>query len=308
MHMIILDSGISEYQKDILTVDIGHGTFDENGHGTKIVDITSKIANFAKITSIRILNRYNECSLSDLLNALEVCADIDADVLCMSIVVEGNGKFRALKKLVDHISHKGTLIVAPLHNRKNFSIPAAYNNVVGVQAVPVNAVNASKFAFYSEKSKIQCQIPLSGIVCKTRGNSYSYFAGNSCACAFFSSELLCRLRVRALSSVSDVNRLYREIKYEDSCIYPYLHPDTSCYKSDTFALVREQVIDTLEKCNYNWGSTNSLLNEITSIDLLVNRLNDIGLKINNSSFLSMSDLENVDKLTHYLCTQNQHLT
>lgn len=305
MHVIVLDSGMSEHQKNVCSVDIGYGTYDENGHGTKIIDVTSTVANFSKITSIKILNRYNECNLRDLVKALEVCGDIDADVLCMSMVVEGNGKFRTIKKLIDYISRKGTLIVAPLHNRKDYAIPAAYKNVVGVQALSSNAVSTNGCAFYSEKSKIQCQIPLSGIVCKTIGNSYAYFSGNSCACAFFSAELLCRLRARLLSSVSDVNKLYRKIEYEDSYIFQYLNPDTLCYKSDTFALIREKVINALEKCNYSWVSTNCLFNEVANIDLLVNKLNDIGLKINNSAFLRISDLESVDKLTHYLCTQNR---
>ena len=65
MHMILLDSGISEFQHNVSTVDIGYGVYDENGHGTKIVDIINKVAGFAKITSIKILNKYNECCLED---------------------------------------------------------------------------------------------------------------------------------------------------------------------------------------------------------------------------------------------------
>lgn len=118
---------------------------------------------------------------------------------------------------------------------------------------------------------------------------------------------MCRSRVSVLSSASDVNKLYQKIEYKDYYIYPYLHPDTPFCKSDAYASMREKVINALEECNYRWVSTKGLIDEITDIDLLVNRLNDIGLKINKSSFLRISDLENVDTLTHYLCTQNPFL-
>lgn len=302
MHMIVLDSGISEFQNNVATVDIGYGAYDENGHGTKIVDIASNVASFAKITSIKILNKHNECSLEDLIKALEACADMDADVLCMSMTLEGNGNFWTLKKLIERISRKGTLIVAPLHNRKNYAIPAAYKNVVGVRAL---TSNDKEYTFYSEKTSIQCQMPITGVVCKTIGNSYAYFTGNSCACAFFSAELLCRLRTTELPSVSRVNKLYRTIEFADTYIYPYLCHKFPGVERNAFPNIREHVIKTLEKCNCRKWSADHLYEEIPNIAVFVDSLSNIGLQINNSSFLRVEDLENIDKLTSYLCAQNQ---
>ena len=305
MHMILLDSGISEFQHNVSAVDIGYGVYDENGHGTKIVDIVNKVAGFAKITSIKILNKCNECRLEDLIKALDICANMDADVLCMSMTLESNGNFWVLKKIIERISRKGTLIVAPLHNRKNYAIPAAYRNVVGVRAL---ISNDKEYSFYSGKARIQCQIPIIGAVCKTIGNSYAYFNGNSCACAFFSAELLCRLRTMALSSVSDVNKLYRTIDFEDTYIYPYLNQAHPNIGQDIFSDIQEHVINTLKKCACSRWSEDHLYERIPNIAVFVDGLSNIGLQINNSSFLCVRDLENIDSLTRYLCTQNPDFT
>jgi len=301
MHAVIIDSGVSDCQKHVNTIDVGCGTTDENGHGTQIVNVVSKIVPFAQLSSIRILNKNNECSLQDLIDALRACIDINADVLCISMTLESNYNSAELKRIVNQLANKNTIIVAPLHNRLSYGIPAVYKHVIGVQTAPTLP---QKNRFYFNHSRIQARIPLVGIVCESINNSYRFFSGNSCACAFFFAELVSAMKVKNVDNIPNINCIYKNLMFSDTYIYRYLYSDDFAADDGSLDSIRHCIVNALAEQRQSLYNNNVLYDLISDITLFVNSLETSGLSINNSAFLRIDTLSSIDLLAKYLLMQN----
>lgn len=110
------------------------------GHGTAVVSIVQRQTEGLDvvINSYKILERIEDdvgCDLDTLLFSLNyILVNVQCKIVHMSFGVRYHSK--ELKKLCDAIVEKGIIIVSAFDNNGAISYPAAYDNVIGVDASP----------------------------------------------------------------------------------------------------------------------------------------------------------------------------
>ncbi len=150
--IVVLDSGVLETHKSIdnkslkmLEIkshkdglyEIIAGGSDNVGHGTAVISILqNQIKMPIRICSVKILNESNTitgCEIDRLLFALSY---IKENISCKIIHMSCGLKYynQELKDICDAIINKDVIIVAAFNNDGSVSFPAAFENVIGVDA------------------------------------------------------------------------------------------------------------------------------------------------------------------------------
>ena len=162
--IVVLDSGILKTHKSINNklinmyeiklqkdgaYNICEGGIDNVGHGTAVISILQNQINApVKICSVKILcenNTITSCEIDRLLFALTY---IKENISCKIIHMSCGVKYynQKLKDVCDEISNKGTIIVSAFNNDGSVSFPAAFSNVIGVDA-SLRCIYSDDFVF-----------------------------------------------------------------------------------------------------------------------------------------------------------------
>lgn len=115
-----------------------------NDHGTMCARIFEHYAGDCEyqIIDIKVLNSIYDIedsenigkgNINDLNTALELCLDLKADIISMSLGSSLLSDSRYVRDTIDKLNQKGTIIVAANSNSRKLSVPAVFPEVFGVE-------------------------------------------------------------------------------------------------------------------------------------------------------------------------------
>lgn len=300
--IVFCDSGVSlEQMGYVQSYDIGYGIYDENGHGSSLIGLVHKINNRIRLKSIKILNKNNEGSLDGVINALRKCMDLDSRIICLALSVDNSVTMNIeLEKIVEQIKSKGKIIIAALYNGDTFSIPAGYQQVIGVKAREIWDVQTY---FYDEVRSIQCELPIEDFFWKSFNGDYVKMGGNSVACAFF-SEHIASVYDNKMYQLSEIQKIVTRQTVEKLGYYRYF--DYLSMHSNQDSKIIHIICSAIHDYNIDISDGNILVKfkNLKQLSSYLNELERKGLKINKRTFLRKYDLQNVRTMTNYFLVQN----
>lgn len=189
MKIAVIDSGIdSTYysENDFLKEYIGYNyngyTISENskvgddfGHGTQCVDCIHQLLPDAKIHVVRVLDANGNTSVEMLSKALNDLVDSDVDIINLSLSLTNSfdGNLRSIcKTLYDN----GKIITASVENGKKSSVPAIFEEVIGV----IGGFHTSADEYYYLKDKsIELICDCVPMMVRSKEGRFEFFSGNS---------------------------------------------------------------------------------------------------------------------------------
>ena len=301
--IIFCDSGISKEQSGYVeSYDIGYGVYDENGHGTSLIDLVHRINEKIEFKSIKMLDENNEGTLDGLINALNKCIEMDGSVICLALSIDGTiNENKELQETVERVVERGKIIVAALHNEASYSIPAGFRNVIGVKTI---GISSKTTRFYDVTQPIQCELPTENFFCKSLDGEYVKFGGNSVACAFFAEHIASILKNNKEYRLPEIQTCVAGQKITDVEYYSFF--DYLVTHSEHEYEIRKKIMDVTKQCNLDQFD-NHILMAIKSMRHLNHYLKELeknGLEINKKTFLRKYDLQTVSTLTNYFMVQN----
>ena len=125
----------------------------ETSHGTVCARVLDYFASGYELFSIQILNGNGKITdkpmgnIHHLKQGLELCMELDVDIVCMSAVSSILSDSSILYTTVQKLAKKSVLAAA-LDNRKYITIPTAYPFVTGVQSDIRNCLRAGELAYH----------------------------------------------------------------------------------------------------------------------------------------------------------------
>ena len=144
--VVLLDSGVNAEHPIFKDVTIEEYIFDDKkdlwirkkvnpqqGHGTAIAGIICSNSNVKKIVSFKIFEERMNADVNKVISALEyIYENIDCRIINMSFgITYYNTK---LKRICEKLDEKGVVCIAAYDNMGTISYPAAFKEVIGVDA------------------------------------------------------------------------------------------------------------------------------------------------------------------------------
>ncbi|KEO84423.1 S8 family serine peptidase [Tumebacillus flagellatus] len=147
--IVVLDSGVNVEHPDLAAhtfegisvvedrdgFRVTEGFADTLGHGTAVTGILKRLVPEADIFAVKVFHEELSTSLERLLYAMEyVLHNIDCHILHLSLGVVQDSEIKRLRSLCESLTAKGVLIVSAFDNDGAVSYPAAFSEVIGVDA------------------------------------------------------------------------------------------------------------------------------------------------------------------------------
>jgi subtilisin family serine protease len=164
---------------------------DGNSHGTHCSGIIASqdnaqgvigVAPGASIHTVRVFDNSGLFSASDLIEAMNACAEAGANIISMSLGGPVNTAFENAE--ITRLKDQGILVVAASGNDGNganrVEYPAGYDSVMGVGAADANSEIASFSTYNSEVDVAGPGVDVLSTT-STSDSSYSEFSGTSMA-------------------------------------------------------------------------------------------------------------------------------
>lgn len=184
-----------------------HECGDSVGHGTAVYNIIYQMAPFAEITMFRIFDENMEISSTDLALFLEYVKNYDHfDIINLSLGVVLCENVVDLYEICDRITKEKTIIVSAFDNNGAVSFPAAFDNVIGVDA----SLKYNKIHQYSYVEDSIVNIIGKGTIQKVAWTNPDYIVaqGSSFACAYITGIIAGIME----NGIKDNNLIKKELK------------------------------------------------------------------------------------------------
>lgn len=252
--IVILDSGLSVNSSEqisglcIKVTDGNEITIDSenyadlNGHGTIIYNTIRKYAPESCVLMVKIFDDKHDIDEDNLLVVLNYIKDnIPCRIINLSCGLKICHKISIFKKLCADIVASGTIIVAAFDNDNNYSYPACFDEVIGVDNNDkINYIYDYEFV---ESSPINIRAKGRMQRVKIEGDKYAVVSGSSIACAYIASYIsqLCKDTVLNHDSVLD------SLKKNASYVYPALCYDRQCIEKDKFSYMKNVAVFPVNK-------------------------------------------------------------
>lgn len=202
----VVDSGIDEdLYPDKVTQHfdfVGENEGEKNKHGNLCCSAILRIDPDVEIYDIKILNKFNCCSIKTLLEALEYIGKTDVDIINLSLASNTiNNYYNEYFSLINRLIESGKIIIASLSNNRTKSYPASLENVIGVDGSLF--INDNTY-WYNSELEIQCIADGKPIFLKAENSKFEMFGGNSKATSIFTgivSKYLSKSIVKDFQSI-----------------------------------------------------------------------------------------------------------
>ena len=196
IRIAIMDSGIDfehlEFGDNIKegynAIEPGCLPVDESGHGTLVSGIIASqnnlvglvgVAPKAEIYPIKVLDKYGEGNINNIINGIKWCIENNIQIINMSFALLIDDK--KLKEAIDEATDSGIIIVASAFNSSNeIGYPAKYENVFSVIAIDHNFKIHGNTNVYN----VDFAAPGINIISTAKHNQYEEVSGNSFATPF----------------------------------------------------------------------------------------------------------------------------
>jgi subtilisin len=166
VQICVIDTGVDSTHPDLTEV-MGYKNparpwnFDNMGHGTHIAGIVAGVAPEAQVLSVNIFDAFHVTThASDIVAAAMACADMDADIL--SISLGGSLPSPLEEQILQHLYDSFDIItVAAAGNAGNekFSYPASYEQNAGLLSVAAVDEKKQRAAFSQTNSRVDIAAP-----------------------------------------------------------------------------------------------------------------------------------------------------
>ncbi|MGZ4107630.1 MAG: S8 family serine peptidase [Tumebacillaceae bacterium] len=149
IRIVVMDSGVNVQHQDLQSYSFSglsiqqeeEGVFrvtediqDTLGHGTAVSAIIKKLVPQAEIFAVKVFQDELETNLDTLLYALEQVEKVECHILHLSLGVTQGDDIPRLREICERLTAKGVIIVSAFDNDGAISYPAAFPNVIGVDA------------------------------------------------------------------------------------------------------------------------------------------------------------------------------
>lgn len=318
----ILDSGIlekhpavvnSKYRSFSLSFDpnLGcvraeQGGTDKIGHGTAVYHIIRQMAPEAEITMFRIFDQETEVDSNNFAAFLQYVGEFEQfDIINLSLGVTLCDNVSQLYDICEEISKRGSIIVSAFDNGGAISFPAAFNNVIGVDA-SLEYKNIHTYG-YIENSIVN--IIGKGTIQRIAWAEPYYIIsqGSSFTCAYISAiisellregysgidQIMFQLRSRAKNVKGSVSR-YRDRQAVPSIKKAVLFP----FNKEMHALVRFQdllgfsivgVFDVAKSSRVGRSTSKLLGTEELMQDFIIEDINKLDMELFDTMILGHTD-------------------
>lgn len=293
--IIICDSGIPEaFSGQVKSIDIGMGIYDDNGHGSTIVNLLNHLDPTTNIISIKMLDKNKSSNLGVLIQALIACKQCEEQIISLSLSIDDIQNSIELKETIDDLVDSGKIIVASKHNRQLRSIPSCYPNVIGVESH-----EGQPFFIFDAKDDVQCKIKRNVVFVKDHKAQYTAMTGNSLLAPIVALMLDHMLKESGETILADVcNQL--NFNAEVPIIEAFfVMPENRC--QDGFEKIKIQLLKIMDRFNIQMKE-NMLLNNFNKnsfSDFLI-AIEESGLSINKNHILKLCDLDSFDNFLSYI--------
>ncbi len=295
MKILVYDSGIAKSQNDyIKTTDLGFGTIDEAKHGSVVCDIIRLLSPNSEIESVKILDKNNTTTLEVLIEALKYGIDSDCDVICLALSVECEEDCIPLHNILANMDNKGKIIICSNMNRREYSFPAAYENVIGCRI----QYNSSDYRLFVKDRLIKSSLPVLAVWRRIENEGFVCLNGNSLACAIMTGEIAYISNKSNISGRKQIEKLLSDMEWEDYQFFKHTRSVLNMKNMQNKNEISDKIKKVIEKYNvdmtkplYFSGKIEAMLNDIFSEQKI----------INTDSVLQPSNVENIDSLTNYIC-------
>lgn len=187
----IIDSGVNnKIEKIKACITVGYTITQENsknkiianhyedvfGHGTNCADVILKNFSQVELIPIKIVNN-NGFSSSDLLiEALKLCGKLPVKMICasLSVIAREYQKENSLYEICQCLDAQNKIVCVSEDNNDMFSVPAKFDNVIGVRAIYSNYLLQVK-----KNSPIQVYADGTPVFAVNGKGTYNLFKGSS---------------------------------------------------------------------------------------------------------------------------------
>ena len=170
----------------------GEGIDSSGNHATHISGILAArknnmgiigVAPECKIYGVKVLNPNGVGTLTNIIKGLELCINLDCDIINMSLGVSEQPD-ESLHNVIKKLYSQGKFIIAAAgNNARDVNYPAAYPEVIAVAPIDKNVKLAS---FASRGPQVAAVAPGVDIYSTVLNNEYAKMSGSSQAAPFFS--------------------------------------------------------------------------------------------------------------------------
>lgn len=293
--VIICDSGISErHFSCVQSVDVGCGWKDNNGHGSVLIDIIQLIVPDTEIISIKILNEENECSLNDLLLALEKCEMFAENaIICLALAIEEEYYIQPIANIIRKLIQKNNVVVSSVFNNMPNSFPACMKEVIGVRYYDEEKFEGQ---YYYTENEIQCYLPYMKIIAEGINGIYQMFGGNSLLCALLVTHIL-----HLFDEIDEVDMDLLQSKLEKQTMVDLYFNKFILDKSINENEKVNKTIDCILR-DLGYDESKGLIYQIESmneLNILFSTLKNNGLDINKKKLFLIDYLGDGKKIMQY---------
>ncbi len=105
---------------------------DSYGHGTGVAGVIASLAPDVRITSVKVLNDYNQCTGEEFIAGLRWAVERRVKLINLSLATAKPAYHSELFELCEQAHVQGLIIVAARRNFGEIGLPAKFSNVIGV--------------------------------------------------------------------------------------------------------------------------------------------------------------------------------
>lgn len=203
--------------------------------------------------------------------------------------------------MIKLLADQGKIIISALFNRREYSIPAVYPEVIGVR---INITPKVDKYFFNSNCDVQVSIPTEPIIFEYKPGEYTILGGNSLACGIITAHVSEVFSKHGILSYAELTALLKNQTVDDIRIIHEHKTSQLCQNIKQTFEIGELKAEMLkfELFDENGPLYNQLLSK-ERINKFISALQNRFHTINHKTPMRLSDLESSHSLYEYILKQ-----